>query len=530
MIADFNISSSTGGILRLSGSLQPSWGNRPGNDNTIMPSVKSLFKDTAIYGVSSIVGRFLNWCLVPMYTYCFAAAEYGIVTNIYAYVALALVILTYGMETGFFRFANHERWKDPIQVYTTALISLGVSSLLFIVAMCLISPWLASLMDCGAHPAFIWMMAIAVGVDAYTAIPFAYLRYRKRPMRFATLKLISIAINIALNLFFIIACPRIWESSPEWIAWFYDPTFGIGYIFLANLISSLAVLLLLYPEITGVRYSFNGRLLREMLRYSYPLLIIGIAGIMNQTIDKILFPIIYPDKAMAMSELGIYGANYKIAIVMVMFIQAFRFAYEPFIFAQNKEKGEDKNVAYRQAMTWFVIAGMFIFLGVMYLLPVLKYFISPAYFSGLKVVPLIMLAEFFFGIFFNLSLWYKITDKTIWGTWFSLLGLAVTVSLNFLLVPLLGFMGCAIAALGCYGVMMLASYFVGRAKHPIGYDIPRIVFYFVAGMLLWGVAAAVTSGNNLFDLPLRVLLLAVYIGIVFLAERRGTFDRILVRR
>ncbi len=495
-----------------------------------MASVKSLFKDTAIYGVSSIVGRFLNWCLVPMYTYCFAAAEYGIVTNLYAYVALVLIILTYGMETGFFRFANHERWTDPGQVYTTALSSLGVSSMLFIIAACWLSPQIAGLLDCADHPAYIWMMAIAVGVDAYTAIPFAYLRYRKRPVRFATLKLINIGLNIGLNLFFILLCPWLQKTAPGWIDWFYEPSFGIGYIFLANLISSLAMLFLLTPEILAERYNFNGRLLRQMLVYSFPLLVIGIAGIMNQTIDKILFPMIYPDKATAMAELGIYGANYKIAIVMVMFIQAFRFAYEPFIFAQNKERGEDKNKAYRDAMTWFVIAGLFIFIGVMFFLPVLKYFISPAYFPGLKVVPLIMLAELCFGIFFNLSLWYKLTDRTVWGTWFSLMGLAVTVTLNFALVPSMGYMGCAWAALACYGSMMLVSWAVGRVKHPIGYDVRRLLFYFVTAMALWGVSVVISTGNNLVDLPARVLLLAVYGGTVWLVEFRGTFARILPRK
>lgn len=438
-----------------------------------------------------------------------------------------LVILIYGMETGFFRFANHERYSDPGQVYTTSLISLGTTSALFIVAGCLLSPQLAGLLDCGAHPAYIWMMVVAVGADAFTSIPFAYLRYRHRPMRFASLKLVNIGLNIGLNLFFILLCPWLWRVAPESIGWFYDPGFGIGYIFLANMISSLAVLALLLPELTAERYSFNGELLRRMLSYSFPLLIIGIAGIMNQTIDKILFPMIYPDRATAMTELGIYGANYKIAIVMVMFIQAFRFAYEPFIFAQSREKGEDRNIAYRQAMTWFVIAAMFIFIGVVFFLPVLKYFISPAYFSGLKVVPVIMMAEFFFGIFFNLSLWYKLTDRTAWGTWFTLLGLAVTVGLNFLLVPRMGFMGCAVAALCCYGVMMLASYFTGRVKYPIGYDVRRIVFYIVAAMALWGAGWLLTTGENLFDLPLRVLLLAVYAGLVFMTERRGAFGILL---
>jgi O-antigen/teichoic acid export membrane protein len=491
-----------------------------------MASIKSLFKDTAIYGVSSIVGRFLNWCLVPMYTYLFDAKEYGIVTNIYAYVALALVILTYGMETGFFRFANHERWKDPMQVYTTGLISLATSSMLFIVAGCLLSPELAAMMDCGAHPSFIWMMVITVGVDAFTALPFAYLRYQKRPIRFATLKLISIALNIGLNIFFVLLCPWIWKTAPQYISWFYNPDFGIGYIFLANLISSMAVLLMLYPELTRVNYRFNGKLLCEMLLYSYPILILGIAGIMNQTLDKILYPMLIADHTAAMTGLGIYGANYKIAIVMVMFTQAFRFAYEPFIFAQNKEvKGADKNASYVQAMNWFVVFGLFIFLGVMFYLPVLRYFISPQYFVGLKVVPIIMMAEFFAGIFFNLSLWYKLSDQTIWGTWFSLMGLAVTVLLNVLFVPTYGYIACAWAAFGCYLFMMVASYLVGQRKYPINYELGKLSLYFISAMLLWGVSNLLETGNNWIDFPCRLLLLAVYCGSVLLINRKKSSQR-----
>jgi len=487
-----------------------------------MAGVRSLMKDTAVYGLSSIVGRFLNWCLVPMYTYRFTAAEYGVVTNLYAYVALALIILTYGMETGFFRFANHERWKSPGQVYTTALLSLGASSTLFIFIAALLSPELARWMECGEYPSYIWMMAICVGVDAYTAIPFAYLRYKKRPYRFATLRLISIAVNIGLNLFFILACPVLMRTAPATVAWFYDPEFGIGYIFLANLISSLVTLLLVVPEIMAERYDFNGRLLREMLRYSYPLLILGIAGIMNQTIDKILFPFLIPDHAEAMRQLGIYGANYKIAVVMVMFIQAFRFAYEPFIFAQNKARGEDRDAAYRDAMTWFVILGLFIFLGVMYYLDILRYFISPRFFEGLRVVPIVMMAELLFGIFFNLSVWYKISDRTIWGTWFSLLGLAVTVTLNVILVPLCGYMGCAWAALTCYAVMTAASYAVGRRLHPIGYDIRRCALYFGFAAALYLLALPTAALPVWAMYTLRTLMLGAYAAAALAIQRRRT--------
>lgn len=486
-----------------------------------MSVIKSLAKDTAIYGLSSIIGRFLNWCLVPMYTNLFTQSEYGIVTYIYSLTALLLIILTYGMETGFFRFANHERWNNPAQVYTTSLISLGTTSILFMIAACLFSGPISVMAECAGHPSYIWMMAVAVAVDAYTSIPFAYLRYKKRPVRFAVLRLINIGLNIGLNLFFLLVCPWLWKTNPDLIAWFYMPGFGIGYIFLANMISSVTTLLMLYPELTAEPYSFNGKLLREMFVYSFPLLILGIAGVMNQSIDKILYPYIATGETrlQAMTDLGIYGANYKIAIVMVMFIQAFRFAYEPFIFARNKETGTEKKQAYADAMKFFIIFALIIFLGVMFYLDIIRYFISPAYFSGLKVVPVIMLAELFFGIFFNLSLWYKLTDQTIWGTWFSLLGLAVTIALNIILVPRMGYMGCAWAAFFCYATMMTASYIVGAKKYPIDYNIKRIIFY-AAGAAVAYIAATVASTPwDMVNYAVRAAILAVYIGLVIHKER-----------
>ena len=485
-----------------------------------MAGVKSLMKDTAIYGVSSIVGRFLNWCLVPLYTIMFPVAEYGVVTYVYSVVALALIILTYGMETGFFRFANHDRWKNPMEVYSTALISLGVTSTLFVAAVLMFIGPVTRWMECEGHPSYVVIMAVCVAIDAFTSIPFSYLRYKKKPVRFATLRLVNIGLNIGLNVFFILACPALMKTAPGTVSWFYDPGFSIGYIFLANLIASVVTLFMLVPELTGFKWTFTGKLWREMLRYSAPLLVLGVAGIMNQTIDKILYPSLVSDPAEAMEGLGIYGANYKIAIVMVMFIQAFRFAYEPFIFAQSKERGETKYQAYRDAMKFFVIFALLIFMGGMFYIDILKYFISPRYFSGLKVVPIIMMGELFFGIFFNLSLWYKLTDKTIWGMWFSLLGLAITIGLNVLLVPRMGYMGCAWAAFACYGVMMVTSYFVGRAKHPIGYPTARIGAYFALAAVIYviGLYIAVTP-ITVVNYAIRALLLLGYVAIVVKKER-----------
>ena len=485
-----------------------------------MAGIKSLAKDTAIYGMSSIIGRFLNWCLVPMYTTLFDSTEYGIVTYIYSITALLLIILTYGMETGFFRFANHEDWNNPGMVYSTSMTSIGVTSTIFMVLSCLFCVQLSNLAECPGHPSYIWMMAIAVGVDAYTAIPFSYIRFKKRPVRFATLKLINIGLNIGLNLLFLILCPWLDKVAPGSVDMFYNPDFGIGYIFLSNMISSLVTLLMLYPEITSETWAFNGELLKRMLRYSFPLLILGIAGVMNQSIDKIIYPWLVTDHAQAMADLGIYGANYKIAIVMVMFIQAFRFAYEPFIFANNKEAdGSRKTEAYSEAMKFFIIFALFIFMGVMFYIDILKYFISPAYFSGLKVVPIIMIAELFFGIFFNLSVWYKLTDKTIWGTWFSLGGLAVTLLLNIILVPRMGYMGCAWAAFFCYATMMVASYFTGRKRFPIPYQIGRITSYVIIAAALYGLGLVTTTPSPIINYGVRAVLLAIYIAIVMRREQ-----------
>ena len=479
-----------------------------------MAGVKSLAKDTAIYGISSIVGRFLNWLLVPLYTITFAVDEYGVVTFVYSVVALAMVILTYGMETGFFRFANHERWKDPMEVYSTCLVSLGVSSAAFVVLVCAFLGPVTSWMECDGHPSYVLVMALCVAMDAFMTIPYSYLRFRKRPKRFAMLRLVNIGVNIGLNLFFILLCPRLSQVAPATVSWFYSPDYGIGYIFLANLIATSVNMLLMLPELRGFPMQFNVRLWREMLAYSAPLLVLGIAGIMNQTIDKILYPHLVSDPTEAMYGLGIYGANYKLGVLLLVFLQAFRFAYEPFIFSRSKESGESKMQAYRDAMTYFIAFALLIFLGVMFYLDIIRYFISPRYFSGLKVVPLIMLGELFFGIFYNLSVWYKLTDRTRWGMWFSLLGLAVTLCLNIVLVPRMGYMGCAVAAMCSYAVMMIASYFVGNIYYPIHYPIGKIIYCFATAAVLYVVGvellplAGFPAAVNAF---LRMVLLVAFV-------------------
>ena len=301
-----------------------------------MSAIKGLFKDTAIYGISSIVGRFLNWCLVPLYTYVLSSsAQYGIVTNLYAWTALMMVVLTYGMETGMFRFMSDDRY-NPNTVYKTALVSLFTTSLLFVTLCTLFINPIATALGYQHYPEFVGMMVFITAMDAFDCIPFAYLRYKKRPMMFAAIKFVMIFANIGMNLFFLLLCPYLWEKAPQWIDWFYRPDYQVGYIFVANLISTVLVTLVLLPYVFQGKFAFDARLLKRMLHYSLPLLMLGVVGIMNQTIDKILFPFLFESKEVAVSQLGIYGACFKVAMVMMVFTQAFRYAYEPFVFATNK--------------------------------------------------------------------------------------------------------------------------------------------------------------------------------------------------
>lgn len=494
-----------------------------------MAGIKSLAKETAVYGLSSIVGRFLNWCLVPLYVYLFPAEEYGIVSYLYSFTAVALVILNYGMETGFFRFANRED-ADPERVYSTSLISVGSTSLIFIILISVFLSPVSRALLLPRHPLYVWLLGVTVAVDAFSNIPFAYLRFRKMPYRFAGIKLLNVGFNIALNLFFLLCCPSIAEGKASWlIDWFYLPLggreFGIGWIFVANILSTLLVLLCLIPWIAGKITTFDGTLLRRMISYSWPLLILGIAGVLSQNMGQIVIPYLFEGNESAAREMvGIYGANMKIAIVMVMFTQAFRYAYEPFIFAQAKSKGEDKSRAYCDAMKYFVIFGLFIFLVVMYFLPVLKHFIAPGYWEGLRVVPVMMAAELCFGVYFNLSLWYKLTDRTRWGMYFSLICFVLMLGLNVWLVPLIGipdgYLGSAWAALISYFAVMCLSYFIGRIYYPLPYPIVKMgLFTLLAAMLyVAGEWLSFPSGMGL-TYALRCLLLLIYVAAVYFAER-----------
>ena len=445
--------------------------------------MKILAKETAIYGVSSIVGKFLNWMLVPLYTYVLQQqSDYGIVTNLYAWTALLLVILTYGMETGFFRFANKEG-ENAQTVYSTSLIALFTTSLLFAVACVVCQVPIANALGYPAHSEFIALLGIVVAMDAFASIPFAYLRYKKRPLQFAALKLLFVFLNIVLNLFFLVLCPKIqdWGIISAW----YNADYGVGYVFVANILATGIQTVCLLPAVgegfrsLGVQEFrssgvFSWGLLKQMLRYSLPLLVLGVCGIMNQTLDRILFPFFY-DGADAQAQLGIYGACFKVAMVMMMFTQAFRYAYEPFVFAKHKDR--ESVEAYADAMKYYIIFSYMILLGMIFYLDLLKFIIAPSYWEGLKIVPIVLWTYIFQGVYFNLSFWYKLTDKTQWGAYFSLIGVVITFGLQAVFVPRIGYVASAASSTVCYLVIMLLSYFIGRKHLEIPYDLRRIGIY-----------------------------------------------------
>lgn len=430
-----------------------------------MANMKSLAKDTAIYGMSSIIGRFLNYLLVPLYTAKISAASggYGVITNMYAYTALLLVILTFGMETTFFRFVNKEG-EDAHKVYTTVLCMVGCTSLLFIaLVMAFIHP-LSSLMGYADHPAYVWTMFVTVAIDAFQCIPFAYLRYKKRPMKFAAFKLLFILLNILLNVLYYVVL-----GGTE-----------VGYAFYINLVCTASITFCFYKELKEgfmgdfATWSKTKRLIGKMLRYSWPILVLGIAGILNQTADKILFPYIYKGND-SHTQLGIYGAASKIAMIMAMITQAFRYAYEPFVFGKAKDK--DSRDTYAAAMKYFLIFTLLAFLVVMGYIDVLRHIIGRDYWDGLRVVPIVMAAEILMGVYFNLSFWYKLIDRTIWGAWFSGIGCVVLIAVNVIFVPQYGYMACAWAGFAGYGTAMILSYFVGQKYYPINYPLKSIGVY-----------------------------------------------------
>ena len=469
-----------------------------------MANLKSLAKDTAIYGMSSIVGRFLNYLLVPLYTHYMpkASGDYGVSTNMYAYTALFFTILTFGMETTLFRFANDER-ETPDTVFSTGFTMVASLTLLFLVLVFGFITPIADSLGYTAHPEYLLMMATVVALDALQALPFSFLRFQHRPIRFMSLKMLFIFLNISLNLFYFVVLGKT----------------SVFYVFFINLISTGLVTFFFIPDLVKIRWKFDSALLRRMLSYSWPILLLGIVGVLNQVADKILFPQVYPDAAQANVELGVYGSCVKIAMIMALITQAFRYAYEPIVF--SKAKDADKTEYYALGMKYFVIFTLLAFLCVMGWLPVLRYMIGADYWEGLRVVPIVMAAEIMMGIYFNLSFWYKLTDKTYFGALFSLAGCIVLFAINLWGIPRYSYMACAWGGVAGYCVPMLLSYFVGQKYYPIPYPIRSLAAYTVlAALFYWLMTLMPEAWPTWLYIALSTLLILVYAVIIYKRELR----------
>jgi Membrane protein involved in the export of O-antigen and teichoic acid len=463
-----------------------------------MANLKSLAKDTAIYGLSSIVGRFLNYLLVPLYTYYMPhdTGDYGISTNIYAYTALILVLLTFGMETTLFRFANDDRSK-PDTVFSTVMAVVGSLTLVFLLLIFGFIGPISEVLGYSEHPDYLLMMAVVVALDALQAIPFSYLRFQKRAIRFASLKMLFILLNITLNVIYFVLLGKT----------------SVFYVFFINLLCTGLITFFFVPDLFRIQWKFDGQLLRRMLSYSWPILILGIAGILNQVADKIIFPLIYPDEEQANVLLGDYGSCVKIAMIMAMITQAFRYAYEPIVFAKSKDA--DKTEYYAAAMKYFLIFTLLAFLCVVGWMPLLQYIIGANYREGLGVVPIVMAAEIMMGVYFNLSFWYKLIDKTIYGAWFSLTGCLVLFAVNIIFIPQYSYWACAWGGVAGYGTAMVLSYFVGQKKNPIPYPMKDIAIYVIATAVLYAVMKLLpTSWPAILTLAVNTLLIILFTALI----------------
>jgi O-antigen/teichoic acid export membrane protein len=469
-----------------------------------MANLKALAKDTAIYGLSSIVGRFLNYLLVPLYTHVISAASggYGVVTNLYAYTALLLVVLTFGMETTFFRFMNDEKEEHD----TVFSVAFGVIALLTSVFLGLVfgfSSSVSSALGYADNPEYVQLMASVVALDALQALPFCHLRYRHKAMRFASLKLLFIAMNIGLNLLFFL------------VLGYRD----VLWVFALNLVCTGVITFFFIPDVLRIRWKFDWGLLRRMLSYSWPILVLGIMGILNQAADKMIFTLVYPDASVAKVELGIYGSCVKVAMIMAMITQAFRYAYEPIVFAKSKDS--DKAEYYALGMKYFVIFTLLAFLAVMGYLPLLRYMVGSDYWAGLRVIPIVMAAEIMMGIYFNLSFWYKLIDKTYYGALFSMAGCIVLLAVNLWGIPRYSYMACAWGGFAGYGTAMLQSYIVGQRLYPIPYPLRSLAGYTAIAGAFYGTMTLVPSEWPMWQyLAISTLLILAFAAIIYCKELR----------
>ncbi|MCA8831865.1 lipopolysaccharide biosynthesis protein [Hymenobacter pini] len=494
-----------------------------------MSIAKRLASQTAIYGVSSIVGRVLNTFLVPVYTARFAAAEYGIVTGLYAYVSFLNVLFTYGMETTYFRFANRPG-TDRKELYDRVMTLLLLSSVVLTAALAALARPLMRLLDLPpGHERYAVWIALILGLDAITAIPFARLRLENKATKFAAIRMANILLNVGLNMFFIVFCPDVLAGKylaglRTLVESVYNPTMGVGYVFLSNLAASAFTLLLLGRELLDIRPRLNLEPLRPLLKYAYPILLMGMAGMVNEMLDRIMLPQwlpegFYPGQS-KQAALGIYGACYKISVLMNLVIQAFKYAAEPFFFAQSTEKNSPRTFAL--VLKWFTLCCTMLFVGVSVNLDIVaRIFLQRAeYLQGLAVVPVLLLAYLFLGVYWNLSVWFKLTDKTYYGTYLGFAGAVLTIALNFLLIPLLGYMGSAIATLACYFMMAALCWRLGERHFPVPYPVVRLLAWLAVAVGVVAISwwAPVVAGWARYGF--HALLTLGFVGLVAAVEGR----------
>ena len=490
-----------------------------------MNPLKQFAGQTAIYGLPTIVGRLLNYLLVPMYTRLFLPAEYGVVSELYAYVSFLFVLLTYGMETAFFRFAQNNDHKNS--VYSTALFSILSTSAIFVLLATVFSNTIAGWLGYSNHREYITWFVLILAFDVISIIPFANLRQENKAMKFALIKSLWIGINVGLNLLFILFCPYIADHSNSHllralVSVIYNPNIGVGYIFISNLIASAVILLILGVDMIKIKFTFDGPLLKKMLKYAWPLLLFSFAGIINETFDRIILKHLLPESSNPMAQLGIYGACYKISILMTLFIQTYRYAAEPFFF--QKAKSTDAKALYADMMTYFVIICAFIFVGIMLYIDRVMHFVGEEYRVGAPVVPILLLANLCLGIFYNLSVWFKLTDKTIYGASISIFGAVLTLVLNFTLIPVMGIMGAAWATLICYASMMVVSFIIGQRFYPVKYDIPRITGYLALAVLVYKTSQWVQL-EGLLKYGFNTMLLLIFTAVIALTMLKSKIGK-----
>ncbi len=487
-----------------------------------MSLLKKLAGETAIYGLSSIVGRVLNYLLTPLYTHLFIESDYGIVSELYALAGFLMVLFIYRMDTAFFRYGTEEGKKE--EAFSTALWSVLGTSLLFSGLILIFSKNITGWLDYAPEQhSFVTIFGLILALDTLAEIPLARLRLEHSAKRFAIVRIAGIALNIGSNLFFLVLCPWMLSQGmlPGLMDKIYNPGFGVGYIFLSNLIASAMVLLLLLPDILKLKWEFAPRLWSTMFLYAAPLIIASLAGIANEVLDRELLKHLLPgDTISNLAEIGIYSACYKLAMLMSLFTQAFRYAAEPFFFANAKHR--DARILYADVTKYFTIAGALAFLGVMLYLDIFKYFIAQPYWKGLAVVPILLLANLFLGLYYNVSIWYKLTDQTMLGGWIAVGGAILTIVLNIWWIPRIGYMGSAWATLICYVAMTAACWWWGLKYYSIDYDWKRIASYIglaLALFLLSKLAAEHISLPRMAALALNTALLFVFLGYAWLKEK-----------